>query len=89
MTLREVLFNLLKDKQMKQAAGSALTQAWTSMTPAQHDALVSLIITNPEQAGRQLKQILVTAIETAVNTQLDTILSQTSIPVTTLQNMVN
>ena len=89
MTLREVLFTLMKDKQMQQAAGQALTTAWQDMTAAQHDALVQKLITNPEDAGRQLKQILVAAIETAVNTQLDTILAQTSIPVTTLQNMVS
>jgi len=88
MTLREHLFNLMKDQQMKQAAGQALTTAWASMPQSQKDALVALVITNPEDAGREIKKILVTAIETAVNSQLNILLAQTNIPVATLESIL-
>lgn len=89
MTLRELLYNALKTKRLRQAVGATLTQEWQGMTAAQKDAFVQKIMDDPCEAGKQLRTKILTAIEASINNDLDTILAQPTIDRAALENLIN
>lgn len=88
MALRDKLIESLKNRRLTQAAGAVLTSEWQALSVAEKTALVRLIITDPEKAGKELRRMIVSAIEQVASQEIDILLSQPQINRTDLEGIL-
>lgn len=87
MAIRDELLKRIKNQKISGVTLAHFNSAIGSMTNQEKLALVVLILQNPEEGGRRLRQVIISYIESLSASEVDALLAGSNISVTQLNQI--